>query len=494
MRHVQRITIDMRAYSSHCLTLTLPLQTHPSRRGILFAHRARVPRHLHTSQTSWSKWVSHPLMHVLPLSIPSRKTVSMSRLPRSSSSPKRARKDPHDHPHTHPSANVEEMATETGTGIKRPVRDKHALTPTYNPPILPKPIRNRNLHLISPRRNCYPKRARSVAACSARRSGEKEERGPSKCTKRGLQLPTLRVVRQHWMADHDGCANVTMRVVSRNNRTAGSVAVGSKLGSRTTKTRNKGETTPSCASSPQQQPQSQSQSQSQSHPLTPQPEREREVDLFSTDSPTITYQSPFRRGKPKPQAPLPSIYSSVSAPTPSTQTPMFTSSGASTSQRPPPQPPRRFTTTITLSAPTTSTSHKSAGTDAYKRGDFPVALAAYMRALSVLPPEHILRVPILANVALVRSKVGQLRDTIKACEEAVVIVRRFVGGSSWAGGGGGELEMSFTGTESDFDEKTPVDVGTGKVSVLVQGDGDATSNRCNRSTVRWRHKLARRWR
>ena len=54
--------------------------------------------------------------------------------------------------------------------------------------------------------------------------------------------------------------------------------------------------------------------------------------------------------------------------------------------------------------------------------------------------------------------------------------------------------MSFTGTESDFDEKMPVDVGTGKVSVLVQGDGGATSNRCNRSTVRWRHKLARRWR
>ena len=219
----------------------------------------------------------------------------------------------------------------------------------------------------------------------------------------------------------------------------------------------------------------QPQLQSQSQPPTHQPEREREVDLFSADSPTTTYQSPFRRSKPKPQAPRPSTHSSVSAPTPSTQTPMSTSSGSSTSQRSP-HPPRTFTTTITLSVLTTSTSHKSAGTDAYKRGDFPVALAAYMRALSALPPEHILRVPILSNVALVRSKVGELRDTIKACEEAVVIIRRFVGGASGDGGGGGELEMSFTGTESDFDEKTPVDVGTGKVSVLVQGDGDATSS------------------
>jgi len=83
-------------------------------------------------------------------------------------------------------------------------------------------------------------------------------------------------------------------------------------------------------------------------------------------------------------------------------------------------------------------------------------------------------VPILGNVALVRSKVGELRDTIKACEETVVIVRRFVGGTSGNGGGGGGLE--FTGTESDFDEKVPVQVGTGKVSVLVQGNGDATSN------------------
>ena len=213
---------------------------------------------------------------------------------------------------------------------------------------------------------------------------------------------------------------------------------------------------------PRRPPQSRLQSQSQ--PPSPQPE----IDLFSTDSPTTAYQSPFRRGKPKSQAPPSSIHSSLSAPTPSAQTPVSTSSGQST------QPPRTFTTTISLSALTTSTSHKSAGTDAYKRGDFPVALTAYVRALSALPPEHILRVPILTNIALVRSKVGELRDTVKACEEAVVIVRRFVGGTTRDGGDG--MEVSFTGTEPDFDEKTPVEVGTGKASVLVQGNGDATSN------------------
>ena len=201
----------------------------------------------------------------------------------------------------------------------------------------------------------------------------------------------------------------------------------------------------------------------QSHPQPPPPQ---EVDLFSTDSPTTAYQSPFRRGKPKPQASPPS---SVSASTPSTTS---ASPGPSTSQRPP-QPPRTFTTTIALSALTTSTCHKSAGADAYKRGDFPVALGAYMRALSALPSEHPLRVPILTNLALIRSKIGELRETIRACEEVIVIVRRFVGGVS---GAGGVEEMSFPGTESGFDEKTPVEVGTGKVSVSVEGDGGATSN------------------
>ena len=78
-------------------------------------------------------------------------------------------------------------------------------------------------------------------ACSARRThyGKKEERGPPSCTKRGLRLPTLQMVRQLRMADHDGCATVAMRLGSGNNRTGRSVAVGPKLGSRTTKTRSR---------------------------------------------------------------------------------------------------------------------------------------------------------------------------------------------------------------------------------------------------------------
>ena len=198
-----------------------------------------------------------------------------------------------------------------------------------------------------------------------------------------------------------------------------------------------------------------------------QSEREREVDLFSTDSPTTAYQSPFRRGRPKETA-RPSSQSSVLPPVLSPQATMSTPSGSSTSLQPP-QPARTFTTTIALSALATSSSQKTAGTDAYKRGDFPMALAAYIRALAALPPDHILRVPILTNVALVRSKLGELRDVTKACEEAVAIVRRFVGGS-------GDMEgVSFEGTEPEFDEKTPVEVGSGKVSVLMK-DGGAQTN------------------
>ena len=204
-------------------------------------------------------------------------------------------------------------------------------------------------------------------------------------------------------------------------------------------------------------------------PPPSQPEREREVDLFSADSPTIAYQSPFRRGRPKTTAPPSSTQSSLSTSMSSAQA---TPPAPSTSQRPP-QPPRTFTTAITLSALTTSSSHKSAGTDAYKRGDFPVALAAYIRALSALPSEHILRVPILTNVALVRSKVGELRETITACEEAIVIIQRFVGGASTDGGVGDVGGMSF---ESDFDEKTPLDIGSGKVSVSTRGGGGSSSN------------------
>jgi hypothetical protein len=79
----------------------------------------------------------------------------------------------------------------------------------------------------------------------------------------------------------------------------------------------------------------------------------------------------------------------------------------------------------------------------------------------------------LTNVALVRSKVGELRDTIKACEEDVVIVRQFVAGASGDGGdnGGGE-GMSCAETGLDFDVETAA-VGTGKVRVSAQDGSPA---------------------
>lgn len=274
--------------------------------------------------------------------------------------------------------------------------------------------------------------------------------------------------RPRWMRDRDPAGGEWQQPEQANDRDAVPVVFKSEEDEGQGRERKERQRPPA-----RRPPPSQLQSHSQS---LPQPEREQEIDLFSADSPATSYQSPFRRGKPKTQPPPPSIHSSLSTPMLSAQSTMSISSGPSTSQRPPP-PPRAFTTTIALSALTTSTSHKSAGTDAYRRGDFPVALAAYMRALSSLPPEHILRVPILTNVALVRSKVGELKDAIKACEEAVMIVRRFVGGASGDGVGGGGVEaISFSGIESDFDEKAPVEVGTGKVSVTVQGGGGATSN------------------
>jgi hypothetical protein len=189
-------------------------------------------------------------------------------------------------------------------------------------------------------------------------------------------------------------------------------------------------------------------------PPAPQPE---EIDLFSsTDAPPSAYQSPFRRGKPKPQ---------LTHTSGTTSTQVSTSAQPATHPSPPNShtPPRNLTTTIHASALTTSTSHKVTGTQAYKLGDFPSSIASYALALSALPPHHVLRVPVLTNMALVKSKMGDLREVVKDCEEAIRVVRRFV-----AVDGSGPTEGDF-GSDTP---STPIPVsvlGTGKVQVIVEG-------------------------
>ncbi|KAF8838781.1 hypothetical protein BDN67DRAFT_982275 [Paxillus ammoniavirescens] len=193
----------------------------------------------------------------------------------------------------------------------------------------------------------------------------------------------------------------------------------------------------------------------------PPPPPPGEINLFSsTDAPPSAYQSPYRRGKPKAQ---------LTHTSGTTSTQISTSAQPATYPSPPNSnpshtPPRNLTSTIHASALATSTSHKVTGTQAYKLGDFPSSIASYALALSALPPYHILRVPILTNMALVKSKMGDLREVVKDCEEAIRVVRGFV-----AVDGSGPTEGDFGSSDTP---STPIPasvLGTGKVQVILEG-------------------------
>ncbi|KIK80583.1 hypothetical protein PAXRUDRAFT_833439 [Paxillus rubicundulus Ve08.2h10] len=199
-------------------------------------------------------------------------------------------------------------------------------------------------------------------------------------------------------------------------------------------------------------------------PPPPQPE---EINLFSSaDAPPSAYQSPFQRGKPKPQLTPTSGVTNIHIST-STQPVTHPSLPNPNSSH---TPPRNLTATINASSLATCTSHKSIGTQAYKLGDFPSSIASYALALSALPPHHVLRLPILTNMALVKSKTGDLREVVKDCAEAIRIVRGFV-----AVNGSGPTEGHFVSSDTSF---TPIPVsalGTGKVQVIVEGRVTPTS-------------------
>ncbi|KAF9222857.1 hypothetical protein BS17DRAFT_818174 [Gyrodon lividus] len=196
-------------------------------------------------------------------------------------------------------------------------------------------------------------------------------------------------------------------------------------------------------------------------PPPPQPQTQ-DIDLFNNADAPPTYQSPFRRAKPKTQPTLTSEATSSQA---STSTPPATHPSPPNSNSSP-TPPRNLTSTIQASTLVTSTSHKSTGTQAYKLGDFPTSVASYALALSALPPHHVLRVPILTNMALVKGKVGDLKEVANDCEEAVRIIRGFV-----AVGGGGLMERDSLSSDSHSTLIPASVLGMGKVQISIVGGG-----------------------
>ncbi|EWC47514.1 hypothetical protein DRE_00482 [Drechslerella stenobrocha 248] len=69
-----------------------------------------------------------------------------------------------------------------------------------------------------------------------------------------------------------------------------------------------------------------------------------------------------------------------------------------------------------LSASTTS---RAAGTDAFKRGDYPLALSHYTASLSGVPTAHPIRFLILTNRAIVQIKLGDSKAAIEDCDAVI---------------------------------------------------------------------------
>jgi tetratricopeptide (TPR) repeat protein len=162
-----------------------------------------------------------------------------------------------------------------------------------------------------------------------------------------------------------------------------------------------------------------------------QPPPEPEVDLFSpapVQSPSEPEVDLFSPAPPKPSS-----------------TPRVTTSKASTSipQAPRPRAPPRNIPAISPSALSSSSNHRQAGTDAYKRGDYDAAHTCYSSALGCLPPNHPLLIIVLCNRALTAIKTGDPKAAVTDAETALQLIGPFKGENETInlGNNEGEKEM-----------------------------------------------------
>jgi hypothetical protein len=162
---------------------------------------------------------------------------------------------------------------------------------------------------------------------------------------------------------------------------------------------------------------------------TPQPQPE--VDLFSPD-PTPPKQSSRQ-------------------PTPAQSNNPFlqaTSAQKARSPAPAPTPPRpkappRQIPPVSSSALSSSSADRQRGSEAFKRGDYSAAHAAYSSALSPLPSMHPVTIIVLCNRAVTNIKVGDPKAAIADADAALAIigVSRGDGEKIATGGIEGEKDM-----------------------------------------------------
>ena len=109
-----------------------------------------------------------------------------------------------------------------------------------------------------------------------------------------------------------------------------------------------------------------------------------------------------------------------------------------------PQAPTRHNPPIAASSIQSSATQRRAGTSAFKRGDFASATTFFTSALSFLPRDHILTIPVLTNRALSNLKTGDPKSSIADAHAALKTIGPSRGESETIeiGPGEGSREMS----------------------------------------------------
>ncbi|KAI4723003.1 hypothetical protein E4T48_00686 [Aureobasidium sp. EXF-10727] len=160
-------------------------------------------------------------------------------------------------------------------------------------------------------------------------------------------------------------------------------------------------------------------------PAKPEPQPEPEVDLFS----------------PAPTQPAPQPASTRATPTPR---PAAAKAATPVPQAPRPKAPPRNIPSISPSALSTSSNHRRAGTEAFKRGDFDAAHTSYSAALTPLPSTHPLIIIVLSNRALTAIKTGDPKAAVVDADRVLELI----------GIGKGENErIDLGGSEGEKDMK-----------------------------------------
>ena len=159
-------------------------------------------------------------------------------------------------------------------------------------------------------------------------------------------------------------------------------------------------------------------------PAKPEPQPEPEVDLFS----------------PAPAQPPPQPASTRATPAPR---PAAAKASTPVPQAPRPKAPPRNIPSISPSALSTSSSHRRAGTEAFKRGDFDAAHTSYSAALTPLPPTHPLIIIVLSNRALTAIKTGDPKAAVVDADRVIELVGIGKGENEKIDLGGGEGEKDM---------------------------------------------------